>query len=334
MLNILLIQEKSRNIINVAFRECCCLQRAFASLNEKAEIWGLGWDNFDKLPDFNSYDLIINMENYGDAWLPDLSEIHNPLKMLWTIDSHTRGLDPYIKIFNKGKYDVLLQSTKDFVSLDPNQKSIWFPNSFDDSLFRSTDWNKKDFFIGFCGSLMNRRPYLKRLQNWFGKDYKEDIWVLGPDMISAIQRNKINFNVNIANDINFRSFETLGVGSVLCSNENPVYNELGFQDGVNCIFFRHTFDTFTRTINETLGFRSRVSTDLVTSFVNRNNFRSLRERLCYYYNNQEELELLAKNSTVLSKAHTYRQRAKLLMKIIETGKLQGFNASMIKNTNE
>ena len=61
-------------------------------------------------------------------------------------------------------------------------------------------------------------------------------------MISAIQSYKINFNLNVANDINFRSFETLGAGSVLCTNDNPQYADLGFQDGVNCIFFRHTFD--------------------------------------------------------------------------------------------
>jgi hypothetical protein len=330
MLKILLIQEKSRHAINIEFRECCCLKRAFESLGQKVDIWGLGWDNFYSLPDFNSYDLIINMENYGDRWLPDVSKIHEPVKMLWTIDSHTRGLGPYIKIFNRGKYDILLQSTKDFVTLDPNKKSIWFPNCYDDSIFRYADWNKKQFFIGFCGSLQNRRPYLKRLQEWFGNAFKENIWILGPDMISAIQSYKINFNLNVANDINFRSFETLGVGSVLCTNENPQYADLGFQDGVNCIHFRHSFDKFTRTVNETLGFRPRISTDLVTSVINHSNFKKLHNRLSYYYTRQDELEMLAQNSIALSKGHTYKERAKLLLKNIETGKLQGFDASIIE----
>jgi hypothetical protein len=294
------------------------------------DIWGLGWDNFPILPDFNSYDLIINMENYGDKWLPDLSKIHKPLKMLWTIDSHTRGLDPYIRIFNRGSYDILLQSTKDFVPLDPNNKSIWFPNSYDDSLFKYADWNKKTAFIGFCGSLMNRRPYLKRLQEWFGDTYTENIRVLGTDMISAIQSCKINFNLNIANDINFRSFETLGAGSVLCTNNNPQYADLGFQDGVNCIIFPHSFDIFTMTVNENLGFRPRVSTDLVTSVMNYSNFKKLHDRLSYYHTHEEELELLVKNSIALSREHTYTERAKLLMKNIETGKLQGFELSAIK----
>jgi len=328
MLKILLIQEKSRHPINIEFRECCCLKRAFESLGQDVEIWGMGWENFRTLPDFNSYDLIITMENYGDTWIPDFSKIQNPKKMLWTIDSHVRGLDPYIKIFNKGNYDILLQSTKNFVALDPNKKSIWFPNCFDDSLFPYTDWNRKEFFIGFCGSVQNRRPYLKRLQAWFGNDFKENIWVLGPDMISAIQSYKINFNLNVGNDINFRSFETLGAGSVLCTNDNSQYADLGFQDGVNCILFPHTFDLFTMTVNKTLGFGPRISTDLFTSAVNRDNFKKLQDRLAYYYANQAELEVLGKNSSTLSKRHTYKERAKLIMKNIDTGTLQGFDASL------
>jgi hypothetical protein len=334
MLKILLIQEKSRHAINNDFRECCCLKRAFESLNQSVMIWGLGWNNFSALPDFNSYDLIITMENYGDNWLPDLSTIKNPMKMLWTIDSHTRGLDVYIKIFNAGNYDVLLQSTKEFVPLDPNKKSIWFPNSYDDSLFKYADWNKKKYFIGFCGSLLNRRPYLKKLQEWFGNEYKENIFVLGSDMISAIQSYKINFNLNIANDINFRSFETLGAGSVLCTNFNSQYPDLGFQDGVNCIFFNHNSNILTGIVNRTFGFKPRLFSDLADSVNNRfsGNFTRLQDRLLHYYTHEDELKSLAKNSIVLSRAHTYTERARLLMKNVETGKLQGFDSSMVGKT--
>src|SRR4030042_4176618 len=168
MKKILLIQEKGRHPENQEFRECCCLKRAFGYLNQDADIWGKGWENFHTIPDLNTYDLIINLENYGDAWIPDLSKVQNPKKMLWVIDSHVRGLNPYIKIFNNGKYDVLLQSTKDFVQSDPNGKSIWFPNAFDDTLFSPISWTEKKKFIGFCGSKLNRGPYLKRLKRWFG----------------------------------------------------------------------------------------------------------------------------------------------------------------------
>ena len=70
MIKILLIQEKGRYLINQDFRECCCLKRAFENLKQEVDIWGQGWENFLVLPDFNSYDLIINMENYGDTWIP------------------------------------------------------------------------------------------------------------------------------------------------------------------------------------------------------------------------------------------------------------------------
>ena len=224
---------------------------------------GKGWENFHSVPDLNSYDLIINMENYGDTWIPDLSKVQNPQKMLWVIDSHVSGLNPYIKIFNTGKYDLLLQSTKDFVQSDPNKKSIWFPNAFDDTLFSQTGWMEKKHFIGFCGSKLNRGPYLKRLHKWFGPDYKENIWVLGKDMVSAVQSYKIHFNLNLANDINFRSFETIGVGTVLCTNYNSQYIDLGFENNKNCILYEH-------------------KTDVLNKFFG--NFKNLHTILLNYYN--------------------------------------------------
>lgn len=324
MLNILLIQEKSRNTENISFRECCCLKRAFESLNQTVDIWGLGWDNFPSVPEFNSYDAIINLENYGDYWLPDFSKIHTPKKLLWTIDSHVRGLGPYIKMFNAGGYDILLQSTRDFVLKDPNKKSIWFPNCVDDTLFTPAKWDQKKYFIGFCGSLLNRRPYLRRLHKWFGSEYKESIRVLGQEMISAIRSVKINFNLNVGNDINFRSFETLGVGSVLCTNYNPQYTDLGFRDDENCIFFNHRFDAVTSTINSAFKFKPRASTDLITTVLNKSTFRALHDHLSYYFHNDDELQRISKNSYALLQRHTYKERAKLLLKNIETGNLEGF----------
>jgi hypothetical protein len=306
MKNILLIQEKGRHPVNQNFRECCCLKRAFENLNQKVDIWGQSWENFLCLPDFNSYDLIINLENYGDTWLPDLSKFKNPQKMLWVIDSHMRGLAPYITIFNSGKYDVLLQSTKDFVPLDPNKKSIWFPNAFDDTLFSPSEWREREKFIGFCGSKLNRGPYLKRLKKWFGQDYQENIWVLGKEMVSAVKSYKIHFNLNLANDINFRSFETIGVGTVLCTNNNSQYGELGFENNKNCILYDH-------------------KTDIRSKFFG--NFKNLHTILSEYYCDQDKLEILAKNSIQLSRKHTFTQRAKFLMNILSSNNTLDWNST-------
>jgi hypothetical protein len=311
MSNIILIQEKSRHAANQEFRECCCLKRAFEHIHEKVDIWGLGWENFHVLPDFNSYDLIINMENYGDNWIPDLSEYSGPKKMLWAIDSHFRGLKPYLKIFNKGKYDVLLQSTKDYVNRDPNKKSIWFPNAVDDTLFSPKAWAERKNFIGYCGSRTKiRTPYLKRLRTWFGSDYQENIWVLGKEMVSAIQSYKIHFNLNIANDINYRSFETIGLGTVLCTNSNPQYNDLGFENNKNCILYDRKSDLF----NKFHG-----------------NFTNLHMILSQYYNNQDQLETISRNAIRLSHKHTYKQRAKTLISLLNGSEMLGWEGNLLQN---
>jgi len=66
---------------------------------------------------------------------------------------------------------------------------------------------------------------------------KQDIFVIGEDMVRAINSYHIHFNMNIANDINYRSFETLACGTVLITNYNSEYLQLGFVDGVNCFFY-------------------------------------------------------------------------------------------------
>ena len=50
------------------------------------------------------------------------------------------------------------------------------------------------------------------------------------------------------------------------------------------------------------------------SLMNHSNFKKLHDRLLYYHTNQDELEMLVKNSIALSKGHTYKERAKLIMK--------------------
>ena len=74
----------------------------------------MGHDNYNQVPDFESFDLIINLENYGNGWEPNLSNIKTK-KFLWSIDAHCRGEQPFIQEFIRGNYNILLHSTKDFV---------------------------------------------------------------------------------------------------------------------------------------------------------------------------------------------------------------------------
>lgn len=293
-LNILIIQEKGRHHDNWNFRECCSFKRAFEKLNHKVEIWGKGWNSFNTLPQFNDYDIILTLENYGDEWLPNLSNITVPMKFLWSIDSHFRGIKPFIDIFNKGKYDFLLQATMDYVDLVPNKKGIWFPNAYDDSLIYSRKWKDKKHFIGFCGSELNRRPILNSIHKWYPNDYQENINTIGQKMVEAVQSYKIHFNLNVANDINFRTFETIGAGTVLLTNKNNQHRDLGFIDGINFIQYPNI--------------------RILNNFLSINKVK-IKKTLKYYYNHQDLLESIAKKGQELAKKHTYVERAKLLLDI-------------------
>jgi len=138
-MKILLIQENGRHDVNRHYRECFCLQRGFTSLNHNCDIWGLGHYNFQQTPKWNSYDLIINLENYDErGWVPCLNNTEGPKKFLWSIDAHCQGEEIYEQTFSKGKYDILLHSTKDFVKKEYHR---WFPNAFDDTLIKPRLWN-------------------------------------------------------------------------------------------------------------------------------------------------------------------------------------------------
>ena len=92
-MNVLIIQENGRHDGNRNFRECFCAQRAFIYHGHDATVWGLGHTNYKEEPDYDSYDLIINLENYDETgWVPNLSKIQTK-KFLWSIDAHVKGVE-------------------------------------------------------------------------------------------------------------------------------------------------------------------------------------------------------------------------------------------------
>ena len=279
-MKVLIIQENGRHEENRHFRECFCLKRSLEKLSCNVDVWGKGHTNFEKSLDFNSYDLVVNLENYDTTgWVPDLSNYSRCVKMLWSIDPHCRGIDPYIQTFKSGKYDIILQAIKDYV----DENSVWFPNCYDDSLINYRKNIKKEVPIGFCGSLLNRRKLLDSLQEYY--NLQQDIWVLGSKMVDKVNSYWIHFNINLANDINYRSFETIGAGTVLLTNRNPQYEELGFVDEVNCLMY--------------------------------GSMKELKEKLENYVGNTERLEQISKQGLELAKSHTYDCRAKTLLEIYE-----------------
>lgn len=273
-MKILLIQENGRHDANRNYRECFCLQRAFISYGHECDVWGLGHINFTNIPEYESYDSIINLENYDESnWVPDLSKVMKPKKFLWSIDAHCRGEELYKDTFKQGRYDYLLHSTKDFVK---KPYHLWFPNAFDDTLIKRLN-TSKEYDIGFCGNYVNRRAILEWLQQSFGLHL--DIFVIGDEMVKAVNSYKCQFNLNIANDINYRSFETIGCGTALLTNYNPQYTELGFEDGLNCFMYK--------------------------------NQSELLSKIEYIKHN--DISKIINNGYELSKKHSYRERVKLLI---------------------
>jgi hypothetical protein len=278
-MRILIIQENGRHEKNRNFRECFSMQRALEFFDNDVDVWGLGHLNFEKQIDYDSYDLIVNLENYDeDNWVPNLSKV-NTKKILWVIDAHVRGMEVYNEEYERGRYDLILQATKDYVQDD---SSVWFPNCYDNDLIYPANI-EKNHFIGFCGSVLNRHEILNLLTEKYG--LKQDIFVIGEDMVDAVSSYNIHFNMNLANDINYRSFETLGCGTVLLTNDNPQYQDLGFIDGKNCLIY--------------------------------NSYDSLCGKIEMCMDDPELMIDIVKNGYDLSDKHTYYKRAKLLLQHYE-----------------
>ena len=283
-MKIVIIQEAGRHEKNKNFRESLCLHRALSRIEEvESKVWGLNY------PDFNiSFseievwaDVIFIIENYTPEWLP-VSQIANSkkLKIFWSIDSHYFGvLEKHKNLCKLLGVDILLNSTESYL---PNfdglvKKSYWFPNSYPDEVIFPKDIEKTTD-VGFCG---NDRPEIQYLDKF---KIRKDLFVIGDDMVNAINSYKIHFNKNIADDINYRTFETTGCGTFLITNYTP---------GLEKLF------------------------DIGKEIVVYNDLNDLDNKVKYYLENEEEREKIANAGYERSKTdHTYYERAKTLVDII------------------
>lgn len=282
-MKILIIQEAGRHLKNKNFRESLCLKRAFDSFPNlhETDVWGFGYDNFNEKLNFNEYDILINLENYDTGWVPDLSKINKPIKFLWSIDSHVKGVESYLEEYKRGKYNYVLQATLDFVSEIPN--SIWFPNCYDDSLIYPKQTNKS-IDVGFCGNYATQQR--KQILDFLSKhiNLKQDIFIIGDEMVDIINNYKIHFNLNIANDINYRNFETIGCNTILCTNHNDQYKKLGFIDLENCLIY--------------------------------NSIAEAIEKINFVLNDKNTYEKIQSNGFKLSTRHNYKKRSLELLQFL------------------
>jgi len=229
-LKALIIQENGRHDANRNFRECFSTQRAFLYHGYESDVWGLGHENYEIEPDWNNYDLIINLENYDETgWVPSLAKVQAK-KFLWSIDAHVKGINSYLRTAQEGNYDLILQATPEFVV----GNSIWFPSCYDDDLIKPLEVVKRHD-VGFCGNINNRGQLISLLDSKF--DFKLDKFVIGQAMVEAINSYGVHFNANISIDINYRNFETMGCRTCLLTSNNQHYESLGMISGENCLVY-------------------------------------------------------------------------------------------------
>lgn len=224
---------------NAYLRECHALQYGFERNGIAADVWGPRHDNYAHRPDFESYDLLLCAENYGLEWLPDLSAVRRPLKLHWIIDLHCQPASVYDRL-TRG-CDVVLHATRrlmgGYETLHPDRRHLWFPNAVDDRYFdamkQRRDKSRDVIFVG--SNLPERRAFVRALKQRVGL---KSVFATGADMLDLIGSARIQVNSNLGADINYRTFETIGLGTCLVTNEDPDLQALGFEDGVNCLLYR------------------------------------------------------------------------------------------------
>lgn len=225
---------------NWYLRECYAIQHAIRAIKQEADIWGLRHENYTHRPDFNRYDGIFTIENYELDWLPDLKNAEL-LRLYWLIDAHWRPIEAFERVIPD--YDVVLHSTRRFIgpysARFPKQKHVYFPNAVDDRHFSRHHYQHCPhrvpvIFIG--GRAAPRAAAIDRMVRDAGLIYRYG--VTGIDYIKAILDAKIQFNKGLNGDINYRNWETIGLGTCLLTEYDPEMEALGFKHDVNCLFYR------------------------------------------------------------------------------------------------
>ena len=225
---------------NWFLRECYALRHALMNHGQRADIWGLRHENYHHPVDLDAYDAVLVAENYEFGWLPlaPLLDFRG-LKLHWIIDLHCQGPEPYDALTRA--CHVVLHSTRhlmaDYARRHPAQRHLWFPNGVDDRYFdrrRYAPRARRDDLV-FIGARASRAGLLERMEAEAG--LRHSYGVTGMAYVEALLRTKIQFNAPIAGDVNYRNFETIGLGAALLTRRHPELEALGFRHAENCLLY-------------------------------------------------------------------------------------------------
>ena len=112
-----------------------------------------------------------------------------------------------------------------------------------------------------------------------------------PSYDAVAELNNYTMFINDESIDNFppaRTYEGIACGCVMVCTDSPIYAELGFKDGVNCIMFpKHDYET-------------------------------MHAKITYYIEHSDKLERIQKNSLALAEKYRHSEVAKQLYKTITT----------------
>jgi hypothetical protein len=212
-----ILQSAGKHPENAKFRECLCLQRAFTRLGVQTQVQGPGYPLLT--PEAPRPNVLLVTENYSAApWISIAA--HPAYKVFWSIDSHC-VLGRHLDFVKTQRVQLALvscaQHVRNFAVVAP--RAVWLPNAYPADLIHPLSVpNTGD--VGFCGSVLNRRPWLDKLHAALGA-LREDIFVLGDDMVRAICSYRVHWNHSYRSDLNYRVFETCGCRTALLTDRVP-----------------------------------------------------------------------------------------------------------------
>ena len=193
-------------------------------------VWGRGYANFEHpLAEVAAgADAVVLLENYDSGWVPDLAGLR-ALRVFWSIDSHV-ALRAHVRMCRRERIHLLLNATEGYLPhfRAAGRTCVWFPNAYPADLVGPRPDIAKRHDVGFCGNVLNRGPWLDALRAEFGlhvvsfdtpAGHNHD--AIGAGMVRAVNSFRVHWNRNLADDINFRTFETLGCRTLLLTNHTP-----------------------------------------------------------------------------------------------------------------
>ena len=287
--SILMVQERGRHAANWQFRESENFRRSFTKLGVKSEVWGSGQPIFTTPFEeiVKDYDVVFVMENYDQQrWLPDFSKV-NKLKVFWSIDSHC-VLGQHVFFSKISKFDIHLNSTEGYLKhfARHSPKCVWFPNAYPDDLIDHRPQVQKVHDLGFCGSMISDRvQWLDAISQHI--PVRRDVFVIGDAMVDALNSYEIGLNKTLADDVNYRVFETVGAKTLLLSNLVPTIDQLLTPD-------KH--------------------------FISYDSLQDLVDKAKYYLEHSDKaLEIAEAGYNHVRVHHTYYERTKQLLTVINKG---------------